>query len=120
MARKPATQPRFLYWPSWSRNGNPHAPGSEFLALHLRLGGSGQLAWLDGGGAGAYTAPIMFLLTPPMGLLIFTVKSSVMDPDVSLGDILIGSVPFWILMLGVAVLILLSPELATWLPGLMF
>ncbi len=60
------------------------------------------------------------LLTPPMGLLIFTLKSSVMDPDVSLGDILIGSVPFWILMLGVAVLILLSPELATWLPGLMF
>ncbi len=34
------------------------------------------------------------LLTPPMGLLIFTLKSSVMDPDVSLGDILIGSVPF--------------------------
>jgi len=60
------------------------------------------------------------LLTPPMGLLIFTVKSSVTDPDVTLGDIFRGSVPFWILMLGVAVLILLSPELATWLPGLMF
>ena len=60
------------------------------------------------------------LLTPPMGLLIFTVKSSVTDPDVTLGDIFRGSVPFWILMLGVAALILLSPELATWLPGLMF
>ena len=60
------------------------------------------------------------LLTPPMGLLIFTVKSSVTDPDVTLGDIFRGSVPFWILMLGVAVLILLSPALATWLPGLMF
>ena len=60
------------------------------------------------------------LLTPPMGLLIFTVKSSVTDPEVTLGDIFRGSVPFWILMLGVAVLILLSPALATWLPGLMF
>ena len=59
------------------------------------------------------------LLTPPMGLLIFTVKSSVTDPSVTLGDIFRGAVPFWILMLGVAALILLSPELATWLPGLM-
>lgn len=60
------------------------------------------------------------LLTPPMGLLIFTVKSSVTDPDVTLGDIFRGSVPFWILMLGVAALILLRPELAMWLPALMF
>lgn len=60
------------------------------------------------------------LLTPPMGLLIFTVKSSVTDPDVTLGDIFRGSVPFWMIMLGVAALILLSPALATWLPGLMF
>ena len=60
------------------------------------------------------------LLTPPMGLLIFTVKSSVTDSDVTLGDIFRGSVPFWILMLGVAVLILLRPELATWLPALVF
>ena len=60
------------------------------------------------------------LLTPPMGLLIFTVKSSVTDPDVTLGDIFQGSVPFWILMLGVAALILLRPALATWLPDLMF
>lgn len=60
------------------------------------------------------------LLTPPMGLLIFTVKSSVTDPEVTLGDIFRGSVPFWILMLGVAALILLRPQLATWLPALMF
>ena len=60
------------------------------------------------------------LLTPPMGLLIFAVKSSITDPEVALGDIFRGSVPFWILMLGVAALILLRPELATWLPALMF
>ena len=60
------------------------------------------------------------LLTPPMGLLIFTVKSAVPDASVTLGEIFRGAVPFWILMLVVAVLILLLPWLATWLPGLMF
>ena len=60
------------------------------------------------------------LLTPPMGLLIFTVKSSVPDSSVSLGDIFKGSIPFWILMLLVAALVLLFPWLATWLPSLMF
>ena len=60
------------------------------------------------------------LLTPPMGLLIFTVKSSVTDPEVTLGDIFRGSIPYWILMLGVALLVLWIPWLATWLPGLMF
>ena len=60
------------------------------------------------------------LLTPPMGLLIFTVKSSVTDPSVTLGDIFRGAVPFWILMLAVAALVLWWPWLATWLPGLMF
>jgi len=60
------------------------------------------------------------LLTPPMGLLIFTVKSSVPDSSVSLGEIFKGSIPFWILMLLVAALVLLFPWLATWLPSLMF
>ena len=59
------------------------------------------------------------LLTPPMGLLIFTVKSAVPDPSVTLGEIFKGSIPFWILMLVVAMLILLFPKLATWLPSLM-
>ena len=54
------------------------------------------------------------LLTPPMGLLIFTVKSSVTDPSVTLGDIFRGAVPFWILMLAVAALVLWWPWLATW------
>ena len=60
------------------------------------------------------------LLTPPMGLLVFTVKSSVTDPEVTLGDIFRGSVPFWILMLSVALLVLWRPRLATSLPDLMF
>ena len=59
------------------------------------------------------------LLTPPMGLLVFTVKAAVPDSSVTLGDIFRGSIPYWIMMLGVAALLLLIPGLATWLPGLM-
>ncbi len=60
------------------------------------------------------------LLTPPMGLLVFTVKAAVPDSSVTLGDIFRGSIPYWIMMLGVAALLLLVPRLATWLPELMF
>lgn len=60
------------------------------------------------------------LLTPPVGLLVFTVKAAVPDPSVTLGEIFRGSVPYWIMMLAVAVLILLVPEIASWLPGKMF
>lgn len=57
------------------------------------------------------------LLTPPMGLLIFTVKASVPDPDVTLQEIFRGAIPYWIVMVGVAVSILVFPGLAAWLPG---
>jgi TRAP-type C4-dicarboxylate transport system permease large subunit len=60
------------------------------------------------------------LLTPPLGLLVFTVKSSVPDSSVTLSEIFTGAVPYWLLMLFVAVLVALFPELATWLPDLMF
>jgi tripartite ATP-independent transporter DctM subunit len=57
------------------------------------------------------------LLTPPMGLLIFTVKATVPDPDVSLQEIFKGAIPYWIIMIGVAVSILVFPWLASWLPA---
>ena len=103
-------------------------PGAAaFLATPGRFAGTIERHWLATVAHKTKCAPSYALivieaglLTPPMGLLIFTVKSSVTDPEVTLGDIFRGSVPFWILMLGVAVLILLRPELATWLPALMF
>ena len=56
------------------------------------------------------------LLTPPVGLLVYTVKSAVPDKSVTLAEIFRGSVPYWILILAVAIIILLFPALATWLP----
>jgi len=57
------------------------------------------------------------LLTPPFGLLVFTVKGTVEDKSVKLSDIFIGSIPYWILMLIVMMMIWYWPELATWLPS---
>lgn len=56
------------------------------------------------------------LLTPPFGLLIFTVKASVPDSTVTLGEIFKGSIPYWIMILAVALLVLIFPSLASWLP----
>ncbi|MEK9678313.1 MAG: TRAP transporter large permease subunit [Rhodospirillaceae bacterium] len=59
------------------------------------------------------------LLTPPFGLLVYTVKGSVEDKSVKLSEIFKGSVPYWILMLLVMLIIWSTPEVATWLPSKM-
>ncbi len=59
------------------------------------------------------------LLTPPFGLLVYTVKGSVDDQSVRLSEIFRGSVPYWMLMLVVMMLIWIFPGIATWLPSLM-
>ena len=59
------------------------------------------------------------LLTPPLGLCVYTVKGSVSDPEATLGKIFLGSVPYWILLIVLVFLIAFFPSLATWLPSLM-
>jgi C4-dicarboxylate transporter, DctM subunit len=57
------------------------------------------------------------LLTPPLGLLIFAVKSAVPDPDVTLKEIFIGSIPYWIMIIVVALTVISFPSIASWLPA---
>ncbi|MFQ5348007.1 MAG: TRAP transporter large permease, partial [Rhodothalassiaceae bacterium] len=57
------------------------------------------------------------LLTPPVGLLVFTLKSAVPDPTVGLKDIFRGAVPYWLIMLVVALIVWFVPALASWLPN---
>mgnify|MGYP003349885413 CR=1 FL=1 len=59
------------------------------------------------------------LLTPPLGLCVYTVKGCVTDPDITLGRIFYGSVPYWIILIILAVLIMMFPVLASWLPVVM-
>lgn len=59
------------------------------------------------------------LLTPPFGILVFTVKAAVDgEPDLKNGEIFRGSVPYWICLLGAIVAIVAFPQIATWLPSL--
>ncbi|MEJ5990463.1 TRAP transporter large permease [Ramlibacter sp. PS3R-8] len=59
------------------------------------------------------------LLTPPFGILVFTVKAAVPDePDLKNGEIFRGSVPYWMALLVAILGIVIFPQLATWLPNL--
>lgn len=58
------------------------------------------------------------LLTPPFGILVFTVKAAVPEPSVQLAEIFRGSVPYWIILLLVVAAIVVFPSIATYLPSL--
>jgi tripartite ATP-independent transporter DctM subunit len=60
------------------------------------------------------------LLTPPFGILVFTVKATIRDKDVSLAGIFRGAAPYWIVMLILFFLLAEFPIIATWLPSLTF
>jgi TRAP-type C4-dicarboxylate transport system permease large subunit len=57
------------------------------------------------------------LLTPPFGILAFTVKAA-LPHEASVSEIFRGSIPYWIALLGVVILIAAFPGIATWLPNL--
>jgi C4-dicarboxylate transporter, DctM subunit len=58
----------------------------------------------------------MGLIHPPVGLNIFVIKN--IAPDISLGEIIWGTLPFVILMAIAVVILSLFPEIATWFPNL--
>lgn len=58
------------------------------------------------------------LLTPPFGMVLFTMKG-VSPPDVTMGEIIAAAVPYLILNLVVMGLMLMFPSIVLWLPGLM-
>lgn len=53
------------------------------------------------------------LLTPPFGISVFVIKSSLDDETISLGDIFYGAAPFALMMLFVLIAVLVFPSLAT-------
>lgn len=59
------------------------------------------------------------LITPPFGISVFTVKSTINDPSITLGDIFKAATPYWVLLLVLAVLVVNFPKIATWLPATM-
>ncbi|MDH3196241.1 MAG: TRAP transporter large permease subunit [Hyphomicrobiales bacterium] len=53
------------------------------------------------------------LLTPPFGLIVYTVKSAAEDDDVSTWQIFAASTPYWIMLLIVVTALAIWPKLAT-------
>ncbi len=58
------------------------------------------------------------LLTPPFGILVFTVKAAVPEPNVPLAEIFRGAIPYWFILFAVIVAIVVFPQIATFLPAL--
>ena len=57
------------------------------------------------------------LITPPVGLNLYVLRG--VAPEVSLGTVLKGSLPFVLIMFATIVLIALFPQIALWLPNQM-
>jgi len=62
------------------------------------------------------------LLTPPFGLLVYTVKAAIREEDdsVSIVEIFRSAAPYWLVMLTCMIAIVAYPQIATFLPGLVF
>lgn len=60
------------------------------------------------------------LLTPPFGLAVFVVHSTLARSDISLRDIFLGSAPFALSMCVVVALVIAFPEIATFLVKIRF
>ncbi len=60
---------------------------------------------------------ILGTLTPPVGINLFTMKG--MAPDIPIGTIYRGALPFVFAAVVVVAIVFLFPPLATWLPGIL-
>ena len=53
------------------------------------------------------------LLTPPLGISCFVIKSTLNDDRISLKDVFLGALPFAMVMLAVLILLIRFPQLST-------
>ncbi|MDX1466281.1 MAG: TRAP transporter large permease [Halomonas sp.] len=58
------------------------------------------------------------VLTPPVGLNLYVIQGLAKD-DVSVGDVIVGSLPFIGALVLLVLALLIAPELALWLPEVM-
>jgi tripartite ATP-independent transporter DctM subunit len=54
----------------------------------------------------------MGLLTPPLGIAVYVVRSTIDDARVTLNEIFIGAFPYVVIMLAVTILLVIFPELS--------
>lgn len=78
-----------------------------FMSAVVAFGG--DLVWF---GVVTVIGAEIGLLTPPLGLSVFTVKSAINDPSISLGDIFAGAFPFAMIMLAVLIAVIAFPSMS--------
>jgi C4-dicarboxylate transporter, DctM subunit len=79
------------------------------LALPTMVAHDVSLVWF---GIVTVIAVEIGLLTPPLGLSVYVIKSALEDPSISLGDVFYGAFPFAVIMLATLVLIVAFPGLS--------
>ena len=79
------------------------------LMLPLAEGFGMDLIWF---GVVTVVAVEIGLLTPPFGLSVYVIKSTLQDESISLGDIFRGTAPFTLMMLGVLLLLIFFPAIS--------
>lgn len=82
------------------------------IALPVVTALGGDLVWF---GVITVIAVEIGLLTPPFGLSVFVIKSSLDDQSISLGTIFAGAFPFVIITLIVTILLMAFPAISLWL-----
>jgi tripartite ATP-independent transporter DctM subunit len=60
------------------------------------------------------------LLTPPFGIVVFTVRAALPQEKIPLAEIFRNSIPYWICLLLLVLSLAIWPKLATWLPEMAF
>lgn len=78
-----------------------------FMAAVVAFGGN--LVWF---GVVTVIGAEIGLLTPPLGLSVFTVKSAIDDPSITLYDIFAGAFPFALIMLLVLIMVIAFPGMS--------
>jgi tripartite ATP-independent transporter DctM subunit len=78
------------------------------LALPVVSALGGDLIWF---GIVTVVGVEIGLLTPPLGLSVYVIKSSLDDQTISLGAIFAGAFPFVLITLAVAILLMIFPQL---------
>ena len=79
------------------------------LAIPVVQAMGGDLIWF---GFVSVVAVVSGLLTPPVGITVYVVKSRLADDRVTLNQIFAGAFPFVIIMLLVVALLVAVPELS--------
>jgi C4-dicarboxylate transporter DctM subunit len=85
------------------------------IALPVATAAGFDLIWF---GVLTVVAVEIGLLTPPFGLSVYTIKSAIDDPDLKVGEIFRGALPFVLAMIAALAILIAFPPISVWLARL--